>query len=280
MPRRRSRARRWTGASALLFGAAGACVAQSLPDTSLSLDPSAVHRADDAWAGATLTPWPTRAAQAPLASPDPAFVNLLFDEVADRPLALEHADADDPDVSLNVGRSTVLVDGGIGDTGTALPDEEVRRERQHSYAQGDAEFDLYDLSLEWPAVSSGPMTLSLIGGLRAISAQAGQRVDQQVSPGQIASTYDESRGLITVPIVGTGVRVDLGDGVYLAGAAATHTIPEGATLLDFTAQTGVEFSRNVAFFAGYQMIRSSVDVGAINAELDQEGLFARLRVRF
>lgn len=211
----------------------------------------------------------------------PSLRTLLLDDALDPPAVLRaHAPDEQSDISLSVGRSTVLLDGGIGETGGAIADEATRRERHAGYGHAAAEFDLYDLSLQWPAVSRGPMTFSLIGGLRAISAQAGQRVDERVAPGQVVTSYDESRGLVTVPIVGTGVRVDLAEGLYLSGAAATHTIADGATLLDFTAQTGYEFSPNVAFFAGYQLIRSSVDVGPINAELDQEGLFARVRIRF
>jgi len=275
MSRRRTRARSHTGALAALLCATGANAGQSPADTSLSIDPHAAPRTADARAG--LSPW---SSDTITDDPDTPFAHVLLDEFDHRPLVLVPPRPADSDVSFNVGRSTVLVDGGIGDTGATLPDEETRRERQHSYADGGAEFDLYDLSLEWPAVTRGAVTLSLIGGLRAISAQAGQRVDAQVAPGQYASTYGESRGLVTVPIVGTGVRLDLAEGIYLSGAAATHTIPEGATLLDFTAQTGVEFNPNVSLFAGYQMIRSSVDVGSVNAQLDQEGLFARLQIRF
>lgn len=272
MRRARSRARHL--ASAALIGAGASAGAQTLPDTSLSLDPASRH-ADSALLVIDLTSPPP--AEEPAA---PSLRTLLLDD-ADAPAALRAHASDGPsDVSLSVGRSTVLLDGGIGETGGAIADEVTRRERHAGYGHAAAEFDLYDLSLQWPAVSRGPMTLSLIGGLRAISAQAGQRVDERVAPGQTATSYDESRGLVTVPIVGTGVRVDLAEGLYLSGAAATHTIADGATLLDFTAQTGYELSPNVSVFAGYQLIRSSVDVGPIDAELDQEGLFARVRIRF
>ena len=194
------------------------------------------------------------------------------------PLGEGTGDADTT-VRLNAGRTTVLSDGGIGGSG-AFVDEQTQRERIKSYAQGDAEFDHYDLSLEWAALRNGPVTFLFSGGVRAINATAGRRYDQTVAPGVTATTYEEGRAMVPVPVVGTGVRLHLADGFFLSGGAATHTIPDGATLLDFTAQTGLELNPNVGIYAGYQMIQSSVEVNSINAELDQEGVFARLRIRF
>ncbi|GJM18512.1 MAG: hypothetical protein DHS20C14_07250 [Phycisphaeraceae bacterium] len=189
---------------------------------------------------------------------------------------LDDADGAGFSLSLNTGRSTTFVDGGIGDAGI-IADEAARRARPPGYSGSDAQFDVYDLSLRQDAYTRGAFTLSLIGGVRAINVQASRLVDDT---GEGAGSYASSNTFVPVPIVGTGVRFDLSDRLHVSGSAATHTIPDYATLLDFTAQTGLELNPNATFYAGYQSVHSSVAVDSGNADLSQEGLFARLRIRF
>lgn len=271
--------RHWAWAGTLV-GVAGVCIGPCAGATRVDPGPQSRSPLEESLLSARRTCMP-----GPETVERVASLSLTFDDSGVLALrsALDGAAADpEGRVGFRLGRTTVLSDGGIGDADpeAAFPDEATRRERMHSYAHDDAEFDLYDLSLAWPAMSRGAVTLSLIGGLRAISAQAGAWDRGDDGSGGTVTTYEDHSAMVAVPVVGTAVRVDLGGGLHLGGEASTHTLDDGATLLDLSAHTGVRVSPNLGFFAGYQVIRSGVDVGPGEAELDQEGLFARLQIRF
>ncbi|MEQ8850544.1 MAG: hypothetical protein RIB32_02030 [Phycisphaerales bacterium] len=228
--------------------------AQPDPDTRIELDPAA-RQTDE--------PAPTPALE-------PSF-DLLRIEAPEIP---DVAGAGAEGVVFHAGRSTTFIDGGLGDEAFVF-DEALRRHRAPGYREQDAEFDVYDLSLSRDAWSDGPLTVSLLGGVRTVSVQAVRRAEDSLYPdGQHAD------GFVPVPVVGTGVRLDLLPGLYVAGAAATHTIPDYATMLDLTAQAGLQLHPNAVFQAGYQSVYSSVTVDQLEQRFDEEGFFARLRISF
>jgi hypothetical protein len=64
------------------------------------------------------------------------------------------------------------------------------------------------------------------------------------------------------------------------GTAQTHTIPDGNTLLDLTAETGIDFSPTVGLRAGYTYVRTAVELEQFDARLSQSGVFARVEISF
>ncbi len=234
------------------------CARGAAAGPGIGLDPGARH--DEPTAPApTETPAPQRS------------FDLLRIEVPEIPSV---TGAEAGGVVFHAGRSTTFIDGGLGDDSFVF-DEAIRRERAPGYHERDAEFDVYDLSLSRDAWSDGALTVSLLGGVRTVSVQAVRRVEDGVYPGG-----EDADGFVPVPIVGTGVRLDLAPGLYVAGAAATHTIPDYATMLDFTAQAGLQLHPNAVFQAGYQSTYSSVTVDQLEQRFDEEGFFARLRISF
>lgn len=180
----------------------------------------------------------------------------------------------DDSLSFKVGRTTALRDGniagsagGFGNSGT---------DHVASVAQSEGEYDLYDLSLAWNALKTDDVSFSFLSGLKAIDANIAKRVK---GAGGSTSIDSEHRAVL-MPMVGSGVRWNVSDDFAITGSALTHPIESGDALIDFNAATDLRITRNVDFTAGYRIIRSNFDVGSVTTELTQEGLFARLQIRF
>ena len=177
-------------------------------------------------------------------------------------------------VRFEIDRGTLLRDGGISGR-SSLPTGDDGLMRLASLASGEGEYDIYDLSLAWDAYSPGPLTVSLIGGVKAIDA----RIGRVVGSGENA-TFRDARGVVAVPVIGGGVSWRIGDDLTVSGTASTHTFEGAGSVLDFSAETSIRLSPNVGLSAGYQFIRSAIEVQSMDAELEREGIFARVQIRF
>lgn len=177
-------------------------------------------------------------------------------------------------VRFAVGRSTELRDGNIsGNEGTL--DSTSGRDHIPSLAQSEGEYDIYDISLEWDAFKAGPVTLSLLSGLKAIEANIGKRITKNGD-----TSIDSVHRFTALPMVGSGIRWQISDNLSFSGAALTHPVETGDALMDFNASTDLRISNNIGLITGYRIIRSSFDVGTVRTDLTQEGLFARLEISF
>lgn len=178
-------------------------------------------------------------------------------------------------LSFSVGRTTELRDGNISGSAGTLDNEHADDDHVSSLTQSEGEYDIYDLSLEWEAMSAGPVTLSVLSGLKAIEANIGKRVTKDGD-----TTIDTVNRFAAMPMIGSGVRWKVNDSLSFSGAALTLPIDTGDAFVDFNASTDLRISSNIGFFAGYRIIRSSFGVGSVDTEVNQEGLFARLEISF
>lgn len=177
-------------------------------------------------------------------------------------------------VRFGLDRNTLLRDGGIsGDSSMLEGDDGLMRLMSH--ASGEGEYDIYDLSLVWDAYEPGPLTVSVIGGIKAIDARIGKVVE---SGG--VSTFEDARGVVAVPVIGGGVAWRVNEDMLISGTASTQTFSGSGSVLDLSAGTSIRLSPNIGLTAGYQFIRSSIEVQSLEAELEREGIFARLQIRF
>ncbi len=178
------------------------------------------------------------------------------------------------DVRFEIDRGTVLRDGGIsGDRAMIQGDDGLMR--LASLAAGEGEYDIYDLTMSWDAYRPGPLTLSVIGGLKAIDARIGKVVDENGT-----ATFRDARGLVAVPIIGGGVSWRVSEDMIVTGMASTQTFEGQGSMLDLSAETSIRLGPNVGLNAGYQFIRSAVEVQSLDANLDSDGVFARIQIRF
>jgi len=181
-------------------------------------------------------------------------------------------------LGLSVGRSTALRDGGIdgasqsiaGPTGASLA----------GYSEAHGEFDLYDISMRIGSLGTKRMGIDFITGFRAVQARVGYTHSERTAAGDIQTTLDLARGVVAIPIVGTGIHWQPTESVRFSGSAATHTMSDSATFYDLSAEAEFKIRPNVGFVAGYQYVRSAMEVRNVPAELDQAGLFARIQIKF
>lgn len=177
-------------------------------------------------------------------------------------------------VRFEFGRSTALRDGGIsGQTGGLSADNGLMR--LSSLASDEGEYDIYDLEVAWDALSPGPVTVSLIGGLKAIEARIGKVVQEEG-----VSTFRDARGIAAMPVVGGEVRWRVNRQVGISGSATTHALSGQNSVLDLSAQTTIRLAPNIGLSAGYQYIQSALEVRSMETDFEREGVFARIQILF
>jgi len=179
-----------------------------------------------------------------------------------------------PAFSVNVGELTTLSDGGLG-LGSARPEGLEPQTDADRFApglveSGRAEFQMYDASLSWAPVAVGPLRVGVAGGMRAV------RADLRDDAGSGAA--DEA--FQPIPVVGGDLSLQFSERFRLGGRALTDAVNDTGNVLDLKAEAGITFTPKVGVTIGYQYLESAVDMGPRDAELDQQGPFARLRIRF
>jgi len=177
-------------------------------------------------------------------------------------------------LSFSVGRTTALRDGDIsGSQGTLNQDSQG--DHLPSLAQSEGEYDIFDLSLEWEAIEAGPVSVSVISGLKAIEANIGKRITKDGD-----TSIESVHRFTAMPMIGSSVRWEVNRNFSFSSAALTHPVETGDTLIDFNASTDLRISKNIDFSAGYRIIRSSFEVGSLDTQVEQEGLFAKIQISF
>lgn len=175
-------------------------------------------------------------------------------------------------INFSVGRTTELRDGNISGSQGSL---DQGNEHLPSLAQAEGEYDMYDIALEWRAVDAGPVSFSVISGLKAIEANIGK----PISKGGLSTTETVHR-FTAMPMIGSSVRWEINPDISFSSSALTHPTDTGNSLIDFNASTDLRLTQNMDFSAGYRIIRSSFEVGSVDTDVSQEGLFARLQISF
>lgn len=144
------------------------------------------------------------------------------------------------------------------------------RNNPPAYISGSEEFDQVDMSLEWEAYRSGPLAVTVLGGVRGIKARY-----QEIGPAGV----DEST-ITLVPTAGAGVSLNLSRSVALGFEAAAHAMQADASVVDLTAEARIGLLPGVDLKAGYQYLRSDLEAGPVSMSLDERGVFAKLQIRF
>lgn len=179
----------------------------------------------------------------------------------------------DDNMNFVIGRSTSLSDGDISGSGASIPGN---GESVATMTQSEGEYNFYEMALEWTAASTGAVDFSLISGVTAIQANVSKRVQS----GGSSQLYDVTNRVIAVPTIGSAVRWNISRDWSFTGQATTQSLNIGSSLVGFNAQTDLRISDRVGLVAGYQILRSEFDLGAVTTDLNQEGLFARLSIQF
>lgn len=177
-------------------------------------------------------------------------------------------------IRLRAGRTTSLRDGGIEANHGSIG----QPSSLSSFTSSNGELDFYDLALDFDAAQAGAFTLVVTTGVRAVQGQFGQSFSSSSLVGEHEPLSD-SRGVVAVPVAGGGFRLALADNAFFR-TTATADAGGPTTMLDFTAEYGLDVSERFGLRWGYQMIRSDLEFDNYRVELDREGVFARIEIRF
>ena len=179
----------------------------------------------------------------------------------------------DEGVIFSFDRNTMLNDGNIAGNTGSLPGSDGTIS---TMTQREGEYNFYEMQMEWKAASTGAVDFSLTSGVTAIEAN----VSKQVNAGGTTDMISATHKVIAVPTIGSEVKWNISRDWTLTGTATTQSLNMGSSLVGFNAQTDWRISDRVGLSAGYQIIRSKFDLGAVTTDLNQEGLFARLSIKF
>ncbi len=177
------------------------------------------------------------------------------------------------DLRFSVDRNTTFNDGDISGSTGSLPGTDTS---VASMTQREGEYNFYEMEVEWKAASAGALDFSLTSGVTAIEAN----VSKSVQNGGGSEILDATHKVIAVPTIGSAVRWNISRDWSLTGEATTQSLNVGSSLIGFNAKSDWRISDRIGLSAGYQIIRSEFDLGAVTTDLNQEGLFARLQIRF
>lgn len=171
-------------------------------------------------------------------------------------------------VRFNLDRNTELTDGGIRRESDPIGVEGVA-----SLTQGEGEYTLTDLEMHWRAAGGGPLELRFVSGVTTIEADVRARTHGN-------DVHEVHSRVVPVPTFGSALRWEINDGWSITSRALTQSIDLGSSFVDFSARSDWRLSDRIDLSAGYQIIRSSFEVDSLASDLTQEGIFARVQIKF
>ncbi len=175
---------------------------------------------------------------------------------------------------FSIQRNTNLNDGNIAGNTPSLPN--TNPDAIATMTQSEGSYNFYEMAYEWEAASTKQVNFTIISGITAIQANVAKRVHS----GTTTDIYDATNRVVTVPTIGSAFRWNISDTFSFKGQATTQSLNTGSSLLEFNAQTDWQISDRVGLSAGYQILRSQIDLGPVTSDLNQQGLFARLQIKF
>lgn len=150
-----------------------------------------------------------------------------------------------------------------------------------AFGSVDARMKVYDFSLAWDAYQPGPVTLSVLGGVKAVTLRARVNNDLLNDAGAfVGSQRFETNELVPVPVVGGAVKWDISPGAWVRGTGTGHGLGDVGAYLDLTAEAGLRLTNRADMTAGYRFRQGQIDVNQFDADMDASSLFAKLQFRF
>jgi hypothetical protein len=143
-----------------------------------------------------------------------------------------------------------------------------------------AELDIYEFSLRYDLVQSGPFTLSIGPGLRVFDFEAS--LEGFASPGTIPSTIrrETADAIIPLPGLGVGLRWDITENLYLRGSAQGIYAGDYGNYFDAAAEFGWDIWTNFGLFAGYRWIHAEAELDDVEFDVTLQGPYAGAELRF
>ncbi len=168
-------------------------------------------------------------------------------------------------------RNTNLSDGGLTNATAARPPSENDAFADTSSGE---RFNRYSMNIEWvPTGASNQFQWLVVGGVQAIKADIGRLNDASLG-------LTQARGTVAIPTVGTGLRWAPADTFSISTLARTQTLEGDASMTNLILSADLMLSRMVGLSAGYEYFESDLTVESVQTQIDREGVFARITIRF
>ncbi|MBC7833512.1 MAG: hypothetical protein H7Y88_00240 [Phycisphaerales bacterium] len=167
-------------------------------------------------------------------------------------------------IELGVAGFDPLIQGGLGSASLSGLSE-------RGVAAGSV--DVYDLSLDWRALRTGPLSFSVLGGVRALG------YDVLTNPEGDGSRSRQS-DFTPIPVAGGGIRWDVGSHVFIRGRGVGHANDEDGSFLDLSLETGIDITRLTQLSVGYQHLRAASARGPMDASVERDALLLQFRIRY
>ncbi len=147
--------------------------------------------------------------------------------------------------------------------------------------RAEADLDVYQGELAYDLVEAGPVTVSFGFGVRVFDFSAtleGTATDPNT--GQSETRSESVDAVVPLPYPGIGVRVDVTKRLYLRGAVRGIYAGDYGNYFDALGEVGFDFTRNVGVFGGYRWMHAEADVSDVEFNVDLDGFYAGVEVRF
>lgn len=145
----------------------------------------------------------------------------------------------------------------------------------------EADVDIYQVDLAFDVVEAGPLTISFGPGVRILDFEAsvtGTATDPITSITAVRT--ETASGVAPLPGPGLGVRFDVTERVYVKGGIRGMYLGDYGNFFDASAEVGVDFTRNIGVYAGYRWMHAEADVDDVEFDVDLDGLYAGVEIRF
>lgn len=144
-----------------------------------------------------------------------------------------------------------------------------------------ADVDIYQVDLAFDVLEAGPITVSFGPGLRILDFEASVTGDATDPIGGTTAFLTRSAsGVAPLPGPGLGLRLDFTERIYAQAAVRGIYLGDYGNFFDASGEVGIDFTRNIGVFAGYRWMHAEADVSDVDFEVNLDGLFAGVEVRF
>lgn len=145
----------------------------------------------------------------------------------------------------------------------------------------DTEFDVFHGELAFDVVEAGPFTVALGFGVRVMDFSATvSGIATDPGSGISAQTTETVDIVVPLPAPGLTVRWDVTKRLYLRGVLRGIYAGDYGNFFDAVGEVGFDITRNIGLYGGYRWMHGEADVSDVAFEVDLEGLYAGVEVRF
>lgn len=143
------------------------------------------------------------------------------------------------------------------------------------------DLDIYNAEFAYDAIEAGPLTVTFGFGVRVFDFSATLTgIATDPNTGQSQTQTESVEAIVPLPFPGIGVRWDLTKRFYLRGALRGIYAGDYGNYFDAVGEVGFDITRNVGLYGGYRWMHAEADVSDVRFNVDLDGPYVGVEVRF